>query len=343
MRLDEAAEAVFARHETFHPRWGWVKKAYDAASRSPHAFNADDATLRLGVGKNMVRSIRFWDAAAKVLEDVPDPERPRQQVVLPTASGRTLFSDNAYDPYTEDPGSLWLLHWRLLAPPCLLPVWWAAFNEFGAVEFSDEDLEAFVADQVQSMSSWTAPHPSTIGKDVSCLLRTYALSVSSRQAFDDLVDCPLRELGLLRTLVQGRRVYRFNVGPKPTLPPAVALFVALDFLARSDDGSRTVTMSRLATEPGGPGRAFKLSEADLGDLIERAVAVHRGVRIARPAGITQLGFDEPAATLADKVLASYFAASRRTPTSHDPNVTAPVAGRVSDRGIRDNLALLRAG
>ena len=31
MRLDESCERVFARHETFHPRYGWLKKAVDAA------------------------------------------------------------------------------------------------------------------------------------------------------------------------------------------------------------------------------------------------------------------------------------------------------------------------
>ena len=60
MQLSEAAEPVFARHETFHPRYGWFRKAYVAATRDPHVFTSEDAPVRLGVGKNMVRAIRFW-------------------------------------------------------------------------------------------------------------------------------------------------------------------------------------------------------------------------------------------------------------------------------------------
>ena len=58
---------VFARHETFHPRWGWLKKGFDAASANFDAASAnksiflqEDAPVRLGVGKNMVSSMRYW-------------------------------------------------------------------------------------------------------------------------------------------------------------------------------------------------------------------------------------------------------------------------------------------
>ncbi len=46
---------VFARHETFHPRFGWLKKGFDKASGSPDIFLNDAAPTILGVGKNMVR------------------------------------------------------------------------------------------------------------------------------------------------------------------------------------------------------------------------------------------------------------------------------------------------
>ncbi|KOR34363.1 hypothetical protein AM228_24585 [Planktothricoides sp. SR001] len=30
---------VFARHETFHPRFGWIKKGFDAAKKTPDYFS----------------------------------------------------------------------------------------------------------------------------------------------------------------------------------------------------------------------------------------------------------------------------------------------------------------
>jgi hypothetical protein len=309
MRLDESCAPVFARHETFHPRWGWIKKAFDGASQSPRVFTADDATLQLGVGKNMVRAIRFWAHSAKALTHIDDPERVRTPLSVPSRIGTALFAESGWDPYTEDPGTLWLLHWLLLAPRSDLPVWWSAFCEFGAVEFTDEQLTDFVSDQIGAVSSWHQPHPSSVAKDVSCLLRTYATSADSgrTQAFDDIVDCPLRELGLLRCLDPSGRVYRFTVGPKATLPPEIMLYASLDFLARTDAHAHTVTVSRLASEAGAPGRAFKVTETDLVDLLEAAAGQADTVRLARPAGIAQVGFDGTPAAAATAVIRAYFA------------------------------------
>ncbi|MGB3507947.1 MAG: DUF4007 family protein [Microcoleaceae cyanobacterium] len=59
--------SVFARHETFHQRFGWLKKGFDAAQNNPEVFLKEDATVHLGVGKNMVRSIRYWCNTFKCL------------------------------------------------------------------------------------------------------------------------------------------------------------------------------------------------------------------------------------------------------------------------------------
>jgi hypothetical protein len=310
VRLDEACVNSFARHETFHPRWGWIRKAYVAAG-DPRVFNADDATLRLGVGKNMVRAIRFWGHAFHALADQRDADRPRMGLSVRSVMGTAIFDDEVgWDPFTEDPATLWLLHWLLLAPvECAVPVWWTAFNEFGAVEFTQQELTDFVTDQVRSVSAWSSgPHPSSIEKDVSCLLRTYAPSAGTgrRQPFDDLVDCPMRELGLLRSVNPVERRFRFVVGPKATLPPEIVLYACADFMARTDSGANTVSVSRLATEAGAPGRIFKVSETDLVELLEQAVANTESASLARPAGAVQLVLGEDPASLATAAVQGYY-------------------------------------
>ncbi|HEX6077257.1 MAG TPA: DUF4007 family protein [Micromonosporaceae bacterium] len=52
----------FSRHETFQPRFGWLHKAYNALTDpnvGSEVFLSDNATVTLGVGKNMVNAIRF--------------------------------------------------------------------------------------------------------------------------------------------------------------------------------------------------------------------------------------------------------------------------------------------
>src|SRR3954451_10039653 len=108
---------AFARHETFHPRYGWLRKAYEAARRGPDEFVREDATTRLGVGKNMVRAIRYWGLAYKGIEEARSPGNPRLNTATPSEFGHRLLDERrGWDPYLDEPGSLWLLHWHLLRP-----------------------------------------------------------------------------------------------------------------------------------------------------------------------------------------------------------------------------------
>ena len=303
MRLVEAAKPTFARHETFHPRYGWFRKAYAVTEQDPQIFTHVEAPVLIGVGKNMVRSIRFWGLAAKLIEE--DRQGPG---LVSTKFGHELFGESGWDPYMEDPGTLWLLHWQLLAPPSLLPVWWIAFNEFHPVEFTDEALDHVVAVGLESVGGWTKPHPSSLKKDVSALLRTYPPAERSKRAgrsIDDRLDCPLRELGLIRRS-QATGSYRFVLGAKPTLPPEIVSYASLDYLARTETGGNTATLSRLTHEPGAPGHAFKLTEADMFDALQQTATTTNALELASPTGAPQLSWSGDPATMANEVLSSYY-------------------------------------
>ncbi|MBK7114004.1 MAG: DUF4007 family protein, partial [Flavobacteriales bacterium] len=67
------------------------------------SFGKEDAVAYLGVGKNMVTAIKFWmKAFGMASEDGPSELSTR------------LLSDDGWDPYLEDIGSLWLLHYHLV-------------------------------------------------------------------------------------------------------------------------------------------------------------------------------------------------------------------------------------
>src|SRR5687767_1084082 len=133
MTLETFAAPTFAAHQTFHPRFGWIKKAYEAAAVDPDMFNKPDAPIRLGVGKNMVEAIRFWGTATHVIVREKNPNRPRMSVTYATNVGRALLDDKiGLDPYLEDPTSLWMLHWLAICSPTILPVWWSTFNDLTA-------------------------------------------------------------------------------------------------------------------------------------------------------------------------------------------------------------------
>ncbi|MCY4260307.1 MAG: DUF4007 family protein [Rhodobacteraceae bacterium] len=306
MRLVDATKPMFAKHETFHPRYGWFRKAYNFVAADPQIFSREDAPVRVGVGKNMVRAIRFWGIAAKLIDVGQGSSRHRTRDLVPTCLGHSLFGDSGWDRYMEDPGTLWLLHWLLLSPPCLLPVWWLAFNEFHALEFSDDHLEAVVATQLEAAAGWAAPHPSSVRKDVSALLRTYAPAERSRRiGIEDVLDCPLRELNLIGRSATTHR-YRFALGAKRALPPAVLAYAALDYVARTNAGGNTVTLGRLAHEPGGPGRIFKLTEGELFAALESLVDGVDSLALTATTGSVQLSWSDEPREIGKEILDCYY-------------------------------------
>ena len=306
MRPLDAAKPMFARHETFHPRYGWFRKAYRFAATDPRIFSRDDAPVRIGVGKNMVRAIRFWGLAAKLIEAKERTSNRRVSELTPTSLGEALFGKSGWDRYMEDPGTLWLLHWLLLAPPSLLPVWWIAFNDFPAVEFDDDDLVAAVTAQLEAIAEWNVPHPSSVKKDVGAMLRTYAPAEhGGRNSIDDILDCPLRELNLIGRSVGANR-YRFALGAKPALPSEILGYAALDYCVRTSTGGNTVTLGRLAHEPGAPGKIFKLTEGELHSAIEPLARETDAIALTTSTGGVQLSWSGKPNEIATGILDRYY-------------------------------------
>lgn len=311
MTLEQSTTPIFANHQTFHPRFGWIKKGFDAAAREPGIFNEKSAPVDLGVGKNMVEAIRFWTLATKMVARSPHPDRPRTSVYTPTSIGRALLDDHfGFDPYMEDPATLWILHWHAISERSILPIWRLMFNDFGALEFAEDELLQFCLDEIAA-TTWNPPMKSSVQKDVDCLLRMYSRrDAQGRQSLDDLLDSPFRELGLIRPTSGGgrRKTYRIVRGPKPSLPAAAVAYACLDYLSRSADGSSTITLTRLASDPGSPGRIMRLAEDDLADSLESVSRTVGHLRLTRPAGSTQLVVSAAPAQVAYEVLAARSAA-----------------------------------
>ncbi|MBD2653174.1 DUF4007 family protein [Synechocystis sp. FACHB-383] len=285
---------IFARHETFHPRFGWLKKGFDRAKANSRIFLVEDAPMLLGVGKNMVRSIRYWCEAFKLLEDDQ-----------PTIFGEALLGDQGWDSYLEDPASLWLLHWKLLETPCLASAWWFTFNQFNRLEFTDRDLLDALLDYGDRLSGNIAE--SSLKKDVSCLLRMYAKQPNVKKfiASEESLDCPFVDLGLISPA--GGNHYLFRLGYKPTLVPEVILYAVLNYAQRVNETARTIPLAKLLYDEGSPGMVFKLTESSLCGAIETVGRSHNQLGLEDAAGKLQFWFDSEPIALANQVLETYYA------------------------------------
>ena len=308
MRVDLVCVKKFGAHQTFSPRFGWLKKAFDGVIENPQIFSDGDAPRHLGVGKNMVDSIAFWATAFRIISPLSEKAKSGARLYEATPFGRFIFdSERGVDNYLEDPNTLWLLHWNSLQVGCQLPVWWLSFNSFPAVEFSSEALQIFVLEQTTA-SDWNFNNLKPIQKDVDCLLKMYSPRENqARLTVDDFLDSPFRDLGLLTPSSLTTSGFRFEYGPKAGLSAEVALTICLDFIARTTPDARTVTIGRLVSDHGSPGRLLKLSEQALGELLSSATALFPDlVSLSSPTGSMQLNAHQAPETLRELVLRSHY-------------------------------------
>lgn len=296
--------SIFARHETFHPRYGWLKKGFDRASADQEVFTKNDAPVILGVGKNMVKSIRYWCYAFKVLEEHKQAGS-RARAYTPTSFGKALLSDEGWDPYLEDPASLWLLHWYLLKSPCYGTTWHYVFNVFYQNTFTAEDVLNALNEFTEQSCLSNKPSTSSLTKDINCLLRMYVAPHNIRTLKEDSLDCPFNELGLITNTAEGK-YYSFNIGPKSNLPSRVIVATCLDYIAGIGHTAKTISVSRLCYEPGSPGQAFKLTEDSIYQAIEATSEQEKDISLSETAGLIQFAFHKEPHMLFWEILDRYY-------------------------------------
>ena len=54
------AKTSFGRNETFNLRYSWLNKGLKEFKENKNIFSSESAPMVLGVGKNMVNSIKYW-------------------------------------------------------------------------------------------------------------------------------------------------------------------------------------------------------------------------------------------------------------------------------------------
>ena len=253
----------FSGHETFTLRHGWLKKAVDGIRANPRLFADGDAMVDLGVGKNMVNSIRHWAIAADILQDFPDT---RGAELGTTAFGDVIFGAQGGDPFLEDLNTLWLLHWKLATNERRSTGWCWMFSLLRNDEFTRESLfELFQAELKRR--NIASPSASSLERDIDCALRTYLGTRAKAALLEENLECPLVELQLIIADPEGV-LFRFNRGPKQTVSDQVFLYSLLEFWDARTPGD-TLSFSDIAFEARSPGAVFKLDENSTASRLER--------------------------------------------------------------------------
>lgn len=234
-------------HQTFAIRYGWMEKGVRFASENLN-FNDDTAIVSLGVGKNMVESIKYWCEMAQILIDGNTTE-----------FGLLLLNENGgWDPFLEDNASLWLLHWKLITNPDYITSGNILFNFLHKNEFCKRDVVEAIAKYV-NQNDMKLPTENITFRDIDCYIRSYAGTkrFEKKKNNEESYECPLQELGLIHQMTDAD-MYRFAIGPKITLPPEIIGYAIWEYLSKNN--KQAVRIQEALYHEYSPGQVFMLDE-----------------------------------------------------------------------------------
>ena len=182
------------RHETFSIRDGWIEKALNLINDNNNIFSKKDATRILGIGTNMVKSLRYWLEATGIVNftNVRTP--------ILTDFGVFLLQN---DKFLEKIDSWWLIHTNLVTNYADAPV----FNRFFNLRYSKFDKE-YLFDIIKDdfiNNGEIIKIDASLKSDIDILIKSYYNSDTSNP--ENNMNCPLAMLKLL-TLGNNKVYYR---------------------------------------------------------------------------------------------------------------------------------------
>lgn len=286
----DISKFTFSGHDSFHCRQLWLKKGYDFVKQG-ESFNSEDAVIKLGVGKNMVSSIRFWLRAFNIIDNKD----------VPTDFGEQLLDDETgYDPFLEDEASLWLLHYHLVKNR-YASIYSLIYNEFRKEKlfFNRETFVNYVK-RLGDSSRDLNFNENTVGKDFTVFTNLYKNDTESKDIEDSFAGI-LSEIELLKTTGKGKNdQFYIENAERYNLPYAIVLFGILD----NPNYGNSISLNSLEFDFNSPGSIFALNRAGLMIKISEIVSEYKDITFTDQAGIKELQFkSKPAAV---SILDKYY-------------------------------------
>lgn len=282
---------IFSGHESFQCRHLWLKKGFDFLE-SGKKFSNPSSVVVLGVGKNMVASIRYWMKAFNLIDgnDIPNEFAIR------------LLSDNGWDPYIEDEGTIWLLHYNLIKKG-LASTYSFIFNELRKekIEFTKLNYLSFVKRKAQ-LAGITQISEKTLTDDFNVMVKMYIRAFGKVKDKEDSFPGLFTELDLIRCYGKsGEEYFVIENNEKNELPLGIFEHCLIDF---SKDNS-SISLSSIETSINSLGNIFAINRKGLIDKIGNLCSNNRDIIYSDHAGVKEIQFKykEPLFTILEKYYA----------------------------------------
>lgn len=266
----------FRAHDTFFIRKGWLNKGMRNIQKDPQVFmgaNGNPMDI-LGIGANMVKALRYWMQAVGLTEETSVGRKVQNF----TDFGTVIYEN---DPYIEEMGTLWLLHYKLATNKTEATAWYYFFNEFKLTEFTRDDFVVQLNNYIRMSDEVVSER--SLEDDYNCIINTYLPRIKSSPEKvhpESNIDCPLGELSLIDIVNKKEKIYKKTTPKKDTLHPLILLAVILD---QADD-QREIKITAIQNNTCNVGKVFNIDIITLTNLLYK-VELMGYIKVIRTAGL----------------------------------------------------------
>ena len=257
-------------HEKFPLREGWISKALMIIPDIPDAFLRKDATDMFGIGSNMVKSLRYWMKAFGLIIEKGSAGAELTEI------GKLIVK---YDPYLENPFTLWIMHSCISKNKEEATTWFMYFNHCDADDLKKGEIEAILLREIKKYVAGQNFSEKSLSNDVDVLLNMYSKNKEKSDPEDKSIS-PFSQLALIKNM-DGR--YIKNRPNKKTFSEMIVLY---ELVLMSKD-SKGISIEKAVHGENGLANIYNLTSVMANDYFDRLDAAGY-ILVNRTAGLDMI-------------------------------------------------------
>lgn len=242
----------YNQHQSFYLRDRWLSKAIRGIDSNPSFFFEKDAFEKVGLGKNMVQSLRHWIKATKVVD-----EFSREKIHTYTKLGLEI---KRFDPLIVYFGTTAILHYNITSNIEPSTAWYWFFNIYEETVSSKESIFEEFQRWVQRKEN-RAVSSNSLKRDIECLIKMYTFGVNVEDP-EEVTSSPFYKLGLLEE--KNGVIYKKELSI-PDEHREFLLFILISYC--HEKGIFELSLNDILNKEGLFGKTFNLSRSSVVKLL----------------------------------------------------------------------------
>jgi hypothetical protein len=194
---------AYARHQSFYLRNKWLSKGMKAIKKDPRFFYDSFAFEKIGLGKNMVQSLKFWLLATGLAEEA---EENKQKIHKLTYLGDLIFEN---DRLLQLNDTVSILHYNLVRNKYdYSTVFEWFFNIYQETSSTREEMLSAFTYWVDNREIKKISEKS-LKSDIDCLIQLYTKEADEEDP-EDVIFSPFTKLNLLKEQKSAETHYKIR-------------------------------------------------------------------------------------------------------------------------------------